>query len=59
MTAIQIKKVVEMHKHEVQKHDPKILEISYESFVKKTKGNIDLILNFLDLKKIQSYVINI
>ena len=51
MTAVQIKKLFDMHQLEVETCNPNIIEISYEDFVKDPKQNINTILDFVNLNQ--------
>lgn len=51
MTAVQIKKLIDMHQYEVKKCKPNIIEISYEYFIKNPEQSIHAILDFANLKK--------
>ncbi len=51
MTAIQIKKLIDMHYIEVERCQPKIIEVAYEDFVKNPEVTVNRILHFTNLEQ--------
>ncbi len=50
LTAFQIKKMVEISKYELEKYNPKYIEVNYEDFVGDKKKEVIKILKFLNLE---------